>query len=236
MKLLRSFVKIERELANVPAELRTNSALLSYLPAGAVVYGSVPNPGLTINRALALAEEQSAQNTAFAAWWNSETGRELKQMLDRIVFIGTTALGTREVVATPLDTLFAGVEVQATVADNLLQQDFIQRSLFGSTLESLTVLLIGVVLVLLVFLADWRTALISSIAIPLSLLAAGLLVAPEDRPGWLAAVRSILEDREHARRLASAARRRVEEEFALPVVVDRYLELYAQLLDRDLTP
>jgi CzcA family heavy metal efflux pump len=40
-------------------------------------------------------------------------------------------------------------------------------------------LLIGcvlVVLVLLVFLADWRTALISSIAIPLSLLAAGLLL------------------------------------------------------------
>ena len=41
---------------------------------------------------------------------------------DKIVFVGTTALGTREVVATPLDTLFAGVEVQATVADNLLQQ------------------------------------------------------------------------------------------------------------------
>ena len=31
-------------------------------------------------------------------------------------------------------------------------------------------------LVLLVFLADWRTALISSVAIPLSLLAAGLLL------------------------------------------------------------
>ena len=43
---------------------------------------------------------------------------------DKIVFVGTTALGTREVVATPLDTLFAGVEVQATVADNLLA-DFI---------------------------------------------------------------------------------------------------------------
>ena len=39
----------------------------------------------------------------------------------KIVFVGTTALGTREVVATPLDTLFAGVEVQATVADNLLR-------------------------------------------------------------------------------------------------------------------
>jgi adenylate cyclase len=47
---------------------------------------------------------------------------------DKIVFVGTTALGTREVVGTPLDTLFPGVEVQATVADNLLQQDFIDRS------------------------------------------------------------------------------------------------------------
>ena len=51
-----------------------------------------------------------------------------RHLRDKIVFVGTTALGTREVVATPLDTLFAGVEVQATVADNLLQQDFIRRS------------------------------------------------------------------------------------------------------------
>ena len=46
---------------------------------------------------------------------------------NKLVFVGTTALGTREVVSTPLDTLFAGVEVHATVADNLLQQDFIHR-------------------------------------------------------------------------------------------------------------
>jgi FecR protein/Putative zinc-finger len=84
LELLGSFVKIERELANLPAELRTNSALLSYLPAGAVVYGTVPNPGLTIDRALSLAEEQSAQNATFGAWWNSETGRLLKQMTDRV--------------------------------------------------------------------------------------------------------------------------------------------------------
>lgn len=64
----------------------------------------------------------------------------------KIVFVGTTALGTREVVATPLDTLFAGVEVQATVADNLLQGDFIQRSPLGSTLESLAVLSLGFLL------------------------------------------------------------------------------------------
>ena len=38
-----------------------------------------------------------------------------RMLRDKIVFVGTTALGTREVVATPLDTLFAGVEVQATI-------------------------------------------------------------------------------------------------------------------------
>jgi FecR protein/Putative zinc-finger len=84
LRLLASFVTIEGELANFPAELRTNSALLSSLPAGAVVYGAVPNPGLTIGRALSLAEEQSAQNAAFGAWWNSETGRRLREMTDRI--------------------------------------------------------------------------------------------------------------------------------------------------------
>ena len=84
LQLLASFVKIEGELANFPSELRTNSALLSSLPADVVVYGAVPNPGLTISRALSLAEEQSAQNAAFGAWWNSETGRLLREMTDRI--------------------------------------------------------------------------------------------------------------------------------------------------------
>ena len=84
LELLGSLVKIERELANFPAELRTNSALLSYLPAGAVVYGTVPNPGVTIGRALFLAEDQAAQNAAFGAWWNSETGQLLRQMTDRV--------------------------------------------------------------------------------------------------------------------------------------------------------
>jgi hypothetical protein len=84
LELLGSLAKIERELASFPAELRTNSALLSYLPAGAVVYGTVPNPGVTIGLAVSLAEEQAAQNATFGAWWNSETGRLLRQMTDRV--------------------------------------------------------------------------------------------------------------------------------------------------------
>jgi CHASE2 domain-containing sensor protein len=69
---------------------------------------------------------------------------------DKIVFVGTTALGTREVVSTPLDTLFAGVEVQATVADNLLQQDYIHRPEYGVAVETLCVLALGIVASLLV--------------------------------------------------------------------------------------
>ena len=69
---------------------------------------------------------------------------------DRIVFIGTTALGTREVVATPLDTLFVGVEVQATVADNLIQRDFMYRPEHGVTLETQVVIGLGTIAALVV--------------------------------------------------------------------------------------
>jgi adenylate cyclase len=62
---------------------------------------------------------------------------------DKIVFVGMTALGTRDVVTTPLETLFAGVEVQATVADNLLQRDFVRRSSLGRVAEVAAVLGLG---------------------------------------------------------------------------------------------
>jgi adenylate cyclase len=72
------------------------------------------------------------------------------KLRDKIVFIGTNALGTREVVATPLDTLFAGVEVQATVADNLLQRDFVRRPGLGNAIESYAAAAAGVAVALLV--------------------------------------------------------------------------------------
>lgn len=76
-------------------------------------------------------------------------GRVADKVRGKIVFVGTTALGTREVVATPLDTLFAGVEVQATVADNLLQRDFLWRAVPGAALEMQLVLVLGIAVALL---------------------------------------------------------------------------------------
>jgi len=82
----------------------------------------------------------------------------------KIVLVGTTALGTREVVATPLDTLFAGVEVQATVADNLLQHDFIHRSPFGRTLDALVVLGTGVAVAAVVANAGIAAGIVAAFA------------------------------------------------------------------------
>ncbi|MGE5360389.1 MAG: FecR domain-containing protein [Bacteroidales bacterium] len=85
LQILGSFVKIERQLAQqLPGELRTRSALLSYLPANAVVYGAVPNLGGTIGPALNLASQQASENAAFGAWWNSQAGLQLRQLVDRI--------------------------------------------------------------------------------------------------------------------------------------------------------
>ena len=68
---------------------------------------------------------------------------------NKIVFVGTTALGTREVVATPLDTLFAGVEVHATAADNLLQGDFLSRPEHRIAIETQLVIGFGALAALL---------------------------------------------------------------------------------------
>ena len=65
---------------------------------------------------------------------------------DKLVFVGATALGTQELVATPLDPRFIGVEVQATVADNLLQGDFLRRPPAAPLIEGgVTLLAAGLV-------------------------------------------------------------------------------------------
>jgi PAS domain-containing protein len=54
---------------------------------------------------------------------------------DRIVFLGTSAPGLGDSVATPLDTTFPAVEVHATVADSILRRDFIRRSPAAPAIE-----------------------------------------------------------------------------------------------------
>jgi len=74
---------------------------------------------------------------------------------EKIVFVGTSASGMKELKPTPLDPVFPGVEVHATVVDNILKKDFISRPKWAPGLESLGVLVFGL---LSTFILAWTGA------------------------------------------------------------------------------
>ena len=89
--------------------------------------------------------------------------------------LGANTLQVTRDVDAALDDLkpaLAGIDVDPAI---FRPATFIEMSLRNLS-RALLIGCVLVILVLLVFLADWRTALISSVAIPLSLLAAGLLL------------------------------------------------------------
>src|SRR3954468_23754194 len=57
VQLLASFARIGQQIAQFSGPLRPSSARLPYLPAGAFVYGAVPNLGGNVGQALAAAEQ-----------------------------------------------------------------------------------------------------------------------------------------------------------------------------------
>ena len=62
----------------------------------------------------------------------------------KIVFVGTSAPGLKEFKSTPFGPVFPGVEVHATVVDNILKEDFLSRPRWAQGLESLLVLGLGI--------------------------------------------------------------------------------------------
>src|SRR5436190_16170332 len=126
LQLLASLSKIERQIAPFASPLRTSSALLSYLPAGAFVYGALPNPGGKIGEGLAAAEQQAFENAAFRAWWSSDGGLELRRMVDRVrsvssllgdeVVFSVASAGTRDEVPVVMARVQAGSRAALTSA------------------------------------------------------------------------------------------------------------------------
>ena len=73
-----------------------------------------------------------------------------ERLQGRIVFVGTSAVGLKELLNTPFGPIFPGVEVHATVVDNLLTGDFISVPSWSNGLVLMLVLGLGVSLSLLI--------------------------------------------------------------------------------------
>jgi hypothetical protein len=85
LSILASVAHIQKQIAALPSPPpRTQSQLLPYLPPNTVVFGSMPNPGSTISQAMGFVDQQSAENPAFAQWWNSSAGQTLKKLISHV--------------------------------------------------------------------------------------------------------------------------------------------------------
>jgi hypothetical protein len=130
LQLLASFATIERQIAPFAGPLRTNAALLSYLPAGAFVYGAVPNLGGKIGQGLVAAEQQAFETAAFRAWWSSQDGVVLRRLVERVQSV-SSMLGD-EIVFT-----MAGAQPGAEVPVVMSRVKDGQRAALTSALDAL---------------------------------------------------------------------------------------------------
>ncbi|HPF78625.1 MAG TPA: adenylate/guanylate cyclase domain-containing protein, partial [Alphaproteobacteria bacterium] len=72
-----------------------------------------------------------------------------KKIKDKIVFIGTSTEGLKDIRSTPLTPFVPGVEVHANVVEQILQGDFLKRPAFIDGLEAWIILVSGLLIILL---------------------------------------------------------------------------------------
>lgn len=84
------------------------------------------------------------------------------KLKDKIVFIGSSAAGLKDIRISPLDLNFPGIEVHATIVDNILKGDFISRPDWSSALETVLTVLCGIVTTILIGVAAPLMTLIAS--------------------------------------------------------------------------
>ncbi len=69
---------------------------------------------------------------------------EKEKLKDKIVLIGSTAIGIYDMRVTPFEGIYPGVEIHATVIDNILNKRFLVRPQWFGLLDILVILGIGV--------------------------------------------------------------------------------------------
>lgn len=78
---------------------------------------------------------------------NKEIDRE--RISGKIVFIGTSAAGLKDIRSTPLDLYVPGVEVHMNIAEQILTDDYLVRSLVMQGAETLGMIAVGCLIIIL---------------------------------------------------------------------------------------
>jgi adenylate cyclase len=63
----------------------------------------------------------------------------------KVVLVGATAMGTHDLRSTPFSPLFPGVEIHATVIDNILKQNFLTKPKWSLIYDLFAIILLGVI-------------------------------------------------------------------------------------------
>lgn len=91
----------------------------------------------------------------------------------KIVFVGTSAVGLKDIRSTPLDAFIPGVEVHLNIVDQVLQSQFLTRSIEAEGLEAFLILLIGAGVILTAPFLGALSQLIFFITVIMAVLAGG---------------------------------------------------------------
>lgn len=88
--MLSELSEISKQIAALPMPaLRTQSKILSALPADTVVYAAIPNLSTTIADATKIFESRLAGNPALAQWWKSEDVSKVREFAEQLRSAGT---------------------------------------------------------------------------------------------------------------------------------------------------
>lgn len=93
----------------------------------------------------------------------------LKALEGKIVFVGTSATGLGDLRATAIEGTFPGVEIQATIADSILKNQFSYRPAWTVGAEITITIVVGLIFLFLFSFLGPRLLALSSILIPLCL-------------------------------------------------------------------
>jgi adenylate cyclase len=83
------------------------------------------------------------------AWKILEGKADPAQIKDKIVFLGTSAIGLLDLRSSPLDPILPGVEVHAEIVNQILHGDFLERSDSARGAEGAFTLVAGLVIIFL---------------------------------------------------------------------------------------